>query len=229
MEADDQGVIQLSAPRRKLHNVIAIGQMSPPLAGQFKRFKVLNAYAESRCTRLSTRPADQPFSMALQGGVETYAWIFANHRDIGGPVLADVLFKARETSATFLHVYCESNIDAGSVGAWVPPSTASTSFGVMLAPYLKDHFYALDLFLACTKERPAVALREKRSSAKVRAEDPLYPFARRLVLDHDILSLSLIQRSLHIGYSHAAELLEAVKVDIETASGPFDKSRPPSP
>jgi DNA segregation ATPase FtsK/SpoIIIE-like protein len=215
MEADDQGVIRPPEPRRKLHNVIAIGEMSPPLAKQFGRFEVLNAYAESRLTRLGTTLSGQPFSLALQDDAENYAWLFTNHRNIGSPVLADMLVKARETSATFLHVYCESDADARALAAWAPPVTAGANFNLMLAPYRADDFHALDLFLACTKERPAPALRAVRTSADIRAKDPLYPPARRLVLDHGILSLSLIQRSLHIGYSRAAQLLQAVKADLE--------------
>jgi DNA segregation ATPase FtsK/SpoIIIE-like protein len=49
-----------------------------------------------------------------------------------------------------------------------------------------------------------------------RANDPLYPKARAIVLEHRRASLALVQRHFCIGYMHASRLLDAMVGDILT-------------
>jgi S-DNA-T family DNA segregation ATPase FtsK/SpoIIIE len=47
-----------------------------------------------------------------------------------------------------------------------------------------------------------------------RNADPLYEFARTIVLHARRASISLVQRNLRVGYSHASRLLDAMEGDI---------------
>lgn len=196
------------------HAVVTYGQHSVALTNAFDSF--LSGSDSVRVTRSvlsGSGGTESCLSLSLSSTPTDYFWIFINESQFRHPEVIELIRNVRQCAPAFLHCFCDGDPQDDVPDAWpvgIPPDGVH---GIMLTYYTNETFHALDVFRSFTERRPSGEARSVRFGEDARENDPYYPLARALVLDHQRLSTALVQRSLKIGYSHAHRLIDAMRTD----------------
>lgn len=201
------------------HNIIALGHLSPLLEIDFHQLAHCTDELETKTHWIKdadTNPTNLPD--ALLAGKIDYTWIFINEPEVLKSSVLNAILQSSKVSPIFIVCYSKEVIDDAEPVCKLDEYTRSIT-----GPY-KIHFslYLTDPFRSLHKHRGIHWIDQLDVETPIfhgeeaRANDPLYPKARAIVLKHRRASISIVQRLLRIGYNHSARLLDAMVGDILT-------------
>lgn len=207
----------MSTGQQARHNMIVLGETSPPLAAVFERMQFSSDYMISRNERIeAVNEAVFEWPPTLFSECVAYTWVFFNDQDLESRAVRDILDLSSKISRTMLFSYvghCRQESDACE--GWPALYSTECSYPVFICRYTDEKFRALEIFQSFVQTARARAEKlPEYTGAEAREKDPLYQDARRIVLGMQRPSISLIQRHLRIGYNRASRLLDAMDGDI---------------
>lgn len=200
------------------YNIIAVGRLSPHLEVDFHRLAHCNDELETKTYWVrdaDTNPTN--FPEAFMAGKIDYTWIFVNEPEILKRGVLNAILQSSQVSPIFIVCHSEEVIQDAEhmceLGEYIRSNAGLHK--IRFSPYSTDPFRTL-------RKHRAIHWIDQTDVAPVfheegaRANDPLYPKARSIVLEHRRASISLVQRHLRIGYMRSSGLLEAMVGDILT-------------
>jgi hypothetical protein len=196
------------------HNILAVGETNGMIAAAFPPFARDTATLATRSVHWpDTAAALDAWPAALFQDKVAFNWLFLDAGDL--PAACRLIRLAQRIAPTLLYCHVpETGPDAAQVAALLEAESSKDGFGLILSCHAASDCHAHEMMRAFlrggTMERRAPA----RPAQEVRAHDPCYAPARELILSSGAVSLSLVQRTLRIGYTRASQLIDAMVGDV---------------
>ncbi len=142
-----------------------------------------------------------------------FNWLFLGADDL--PAACGLLRHAQRIAPTL--VYCrvpERGTHVAQITALLESESSNDGLGIILSCHTDSTFQAPQLMRAFSRVDAVAQPVPARSLREVRSQDLCYAPARELILSRGAVSLSLVQRTLRIGYTRASQLIDAMVGDI---------------
>jgi DNA segregation ATPase FtsK/SpoIIIE-like protein len=167
-----------------------------------------------------TKRAVADFSSANEKLDVDFIWIFFNESHLRGRAVPEVITLASQAATVLLFCYLDevqkkASEDATWPVGWPQPSHHRLLYSNYSQNECKN-LLMLRWLLPNSRKRTQ---RPIYFGNEAREKDEYYERARSVVLAHKRPSISLVQRHLHIGYTHAVRLIDAMAGDILGSPG----------
>lgn len=201
----------------KLYNVIALGQLSPPLAECFDCFSIsIGGFVGKSFWVQSTKSRMPRLPQELFSHQVDWTWLFVNDSEISAPAIVDVISLSRQLSPIHIHSFLDgANQDTEDLSEW-PVDLLHANQRMVMTRYTELSFNSLQLFHALIPHNERAKSSAGQRRGEIHEVDPLYKEAQKILQQNGQPSISLVQRSLKISYTHAAALVAAFKDEISS-------------
>jgi DNA segregation ATPase FtsK/SpoIIIE-like protein len=201
---------------QQLHNFIASGHMNDVLASTFPSFAANTTGLSTRSIWLPAlaEPVWEWPSVLFQHNV-AFNWLFLNASDLRSQRARQLIALAQDIAPIMTFCYRrERDMEADELAALLEARSKKGGRGMILSCYTESTFGALQVFRAFLPKVVDETNSPTWSPEAACVHDPCYGLARELILSSGTVSLSLVQRTLKLSYTHASKLISAMVGDI---------------
>jgi len=204
----------MSGHSTQRHNILAVGETNGVIAAALSRLASDTATLATRSVHWPNAAAVRDaWPAALFQNKVAFNWLFLDAGDL--PAASRLIRLAQRIAPILLYCHvAETGLDAARVADLLDAALSKDGFGLILSCHAASDCHAPAMMLAFLRAGAMEGRAPARPAPEIRAHDPCYAPARALILSNGAVSLSLVQRTLGIGYTHASHLIDAMVGDI---------------